>query len=67
MEAERKPVFTKVHIFGAIADAAYERMSEDMGRNVRPMLDGSAGTIKTFDPGTEVLQGCDDFSCFQMY
>lgn len=24
MEAERKPVFTNAHIFGAIADAAYE-------------------------------------------
>ena len=50
MEAERKLVFTNVHIFGAIADAAYERMSEDMDRNVRPMLDRSPGTIKTFDP-----------------
>ena len=29
MEAERKPVFTNVHIFREIADAAYERMSED--------------------------------------
>ena len=50
MEAEYKPIFTNVHIFGAIADAAYKRMSEDMDRNVRPMPDGSPGTIKTFDP-----------------
>ena len=49
MEAERKPVFTNVHIFGAIADAAYERMHEDMANNVRPMPDGSPGTIKVFD------------------
>ena len=41
MEAERNPVFTNVHIFGAIAHAAYERMSRDMARNVRPMPDGS--------------------------
>ena len=50
MEAERKPVFTNVHIFGAIADAAYERMSEDMAKNVRAMPDGSPGTIKVLDP-----------------
>ena len=50
MEAERKPVFTNVHTFGAIADAAYERMSEDMAKNVRAMPDGSPGTIKIFDP-----------------
>ncbi|MCY4059717.1 MAG: hypothetical protein OXG44_17155 [Gammaproteobacteria bacterium] len=50
MNAKRNPVFTNVHIFGAIADAAYERMSDDMDRNVRPMPDGSPGTVKTFDP-----------------
>ena len=50
MEAERKPVFTNVHIFGAIADAAYESMSKDMAKNVRAMPDGSPGTIKVFDP-----------------
>lgn len=50
MEAEHKPVFTNVHIFGAIADAAYERISEDMAINVRPMPDGSPGTIRVFDP-----------------
>ena len=49
MEAEHKPVFTNVHIFGAIADAAYTRMSDDMDKNIRPMPDGSPGTIKTFD------------------
>ena len=50
MEAERKVVFTNVRIFGAIADAAYERMSEDMAKNVHAMLDGSPGAIKVFDP-----------------
>lgn len=50
MEAERKPIFTNVHIFGAIADEAYERMSEDMAKNVCAMPDGSLGTIKVFDP-----------------
>ena len=50
MEAEHKPVFTNVHIFGAIADAAYERMYEDMANNVRPMPDGSSRFIKVFDP-----------------
>ena len=49
MEAERKAVFTDVHIFGAIADAAYERMFGDMARNVRPMRDGSP------DVGTSLL------------
>ena len=49
MKSELKPVFTNVHIFGAIADAAYEKMSEDMDKNVRPNPDG-AGVIKTFDP-----------------
>ena len=50
MEAERNAVFTNVHIFGAIADAAYERMSEDMAKNVRAMPDGSPERIKVFDP-----------------
>ena len=50
MGAKREPVFTNVHIFGAIADAAYERMSENMAKNVRAMPDGSPGTIKVFDP-----------------
>lgn len=50
MGADRKPVFTNVHIFGAIADAAYERMSEDMAKNVHAMPDGSPGPIKVFDP-----------------
>ncbi len=50
MKADPKPVFTNVHIFGAIADAAYERMSEDMVKNVHPMPDGSPRAVKVFDP-----------------
>ena len=50
MEVEHKPVFTNVHIFGAIADTAYNKMSEDMDKNVRSKPDGSPGVIKTFDP-----------------
>lgn len=50
MEARRYPVFSNVRVFGAIADAAYERMSEEMAKDVCPMPDGSPGTVKVFDP-----------------
>ena len=50
MEAERKPAFRNLHIFGAISDSTYERMSEDMAKNVHAKPDGNPGTINVFDP-----------------
>ena len=50
MESTSLPVFTNVHIFGAIADTAYDKMREEMKKSVRPMPDGSPGSIRTFDP-----------------
>lgn len=50
MESTSPPVFTNVHIFGAIADTAYDRMAKEMEKSVHPMPDGSAGSIRTVDP-----------------
>lgn len=50
MKSKHKLILTNVRIFRSIADTAYEKMSEDMDKRVRPKPDGSAGVIKTFDP-----------------
>lgn len=50
MEAKHRPVFTNVHIFGAIADTAYKKMSELLANNIRRNPDSSSGVIKIFDP-----------------
>ena len=50
MQAEHKWAFSNVRIFRAIADRAYDKMSEDMDKNIRARPDGGPGVIKTFDP-----------------
>ena len=60
------PVFTNVRIFGAIAETAFTRMSEDMAKNIRPASGGGSGTIKTYDPEQKSLKDaliCIVFSC----
>ena len=50
MTSEHKPILTNVGVYRSIADAAYRKVSEDMGENVRPRPDGDPGVIKAFDP-----------------
>ena len=50
MTSEHKPILTNVGVYRSIADAAYRKMSEDMGENVAPKADDSPGVVKIFDP-----------------
>ena len=50
MTSGHKPILANVGVYRSIADAAYRRMSEEMGENVGPKADDSTGLVKIFDP-----------------
>ena len=50
MTGRPRPILTNVCTYKAIAEEAYQEMTEDLKRNVRPNPDGRGGAIKLFDP-----------------
>ena len=50
MTAGPRLILSNVCTYKAIADDAYQKMAEDLERNVRPNPDGRGGAIKRFDP-----------------